>query len=112
MDAKKSSKAEEEYFARLEVERRKKAAEELNKKRSEEEIRKTKAKRKRLKELHWMRCPKCGQELEEITFRGVKIDKCKGCSGIWLDPGELEILAGKEKGLLGIIIKSFRYQGG
>jgi hypothetical protein len=47
------------------------------------------------KELHWMHCPKCGSDLEEFVFRGVKIDKCFGCGGVYLDDGELEQLAGK-----------------
>ncbi|MCH9683390.1 MAG: zf-TFIIB domain-containing protein [Deltaproteobacteria bacterium] len=42
-----------------------------------------------------MRCPKCGMPLDEITFRGVKVDKCFGCGGVYLDDGELEELAGK-----------------
>ncbi|MFO0632487.1 MAG: zf-TFIIB domain-containing protein [Nannocystaceae bacterium] len=45
--------------------------------------------------LHYMRCPKCGMELLEITFRGVRVDKCFDCGGVWLDDGELEELAGK-----------------
>lgn len=48
-----------------------------------------------LKRLHWMRCAKCGSELEEIVFRGVKVDKCFVCGGVYLDDGELEQLAGK-----------------
>jgi DNA-directed RNA polymerase subunit RPC12/RpoP len=51
--------------------------------------------RERLKKLHWMRCPKCGAELDELEFRGVKIDKCLTCGGAFLDDGELEELAGK-----------------
>jgi hypothetical protein len=51
--------------------------------------------RKRLKELHWMRCAKCGAELTEIEFRGVKVDKCFNCGGVYLDDGELEQLAGR-----------------
>ncbi len=48
-----------------------------------------------LRQQHWMRCPKCGMTLDEITFRGVKVDKCFGCGGVYLDDGELEQLAGK-----------------
>jgi uncharacterized protein len=51
--------------------------------------------RAELRKLHFMHCPKCGVEIEEITFRGVRIDKCFGCGGVWLDDGELEELAGK-----------------
>ncbi len=47
-----------------------------------------------LRELHYMHCPKCGASLQEIVFRGVRIDKCFGCGGVFLDDGELEELAG------------------
>ena len=51
----------------------------------------------RLKELHSMRCPKCGMELVEIAYKNIKLDKCTECSGVWLDPGELEEVAKFEK---------------
>lgn len=51
--------------------------------------------RERLRQMHWMRCPKCGSELEEVVFKAVKVDKCFGCGGVYLDDGELEQLAGK-----------------
>src|SRR5262249_32654029 len=54
------------------------------------------AEKQRLRELHFMRCPKCGLELEEIVLRGVRIDKCFGCGGLWLDAGELEELTQRE----------------
>ena len=51
----------------------------------------------RLKKLHYMRCPKCGMELIEIDYKGIKVDKCSECEGIWLDAGELEAIAKLEK---------------
>jgi hypothetical protein len=48
-----------------------------------------------LRTLHFMHCPKCGLALAEITFRGVRVDKCFACGGVWLDDGELEELAGQ-----------------
>ena len=78
----KPSKKEEEYFAQMEFERKKKIEDEKHKKMAAGE-------RQRLKELHYMCCPKCGLELIEIDYQGVKVDKCSGCSGIWLDEGEL-----------------------
>lgn len=53
------------------------------------------AERAQLRTLHFMCCPKCGMSLEEITFRGVRVDKCFGCGGVYLDDGELEELAGQ-----------------
>lgn len=61
-----------------------------------------------LKERHWMRCPKCGLELAEIDFKGVKVDACFGCSGMFLDNGEIDkILEQDEPGLLGRMQKTF-----
>ena len=78
----KPSDKEEEYFARIEVERKRKIEEERHTKLKEEE-------KRRMKELHFMQCPKCGMELKEIDFKGIKIDKCFSCEGLWLDFGEL-----------------------
>ena len=79
----KPSEKEEEHFARLEFERKKKLEEERHKKLAEEE-------KKRLKELDYMKCPKCGMELIEIDYKGIRVDKCSECEGVWLDAGELE----------------------
>ena len=87
------SKAEDEYFVRVEAEKEAKLAEERRKEIDAEE-------RQQMKDLHWMHCPKCGMELHEIVYRGVKIDKCFCCHGIYLDDGELEQLAGNESGFL------------
>lgn len=87
------SEREEEYFARQEMERRRKHAEEVRARLHKEEREKAKA-------LHYMKCPKCGMELEEIEFAGVRVDKCFSCDGIWLDKGELESIQSKEAGLV------------
>lgn len=85
------SESEQEYFARQELERRRKVAQEQEAKLQTEE-------RNNLKKLHWMRCPKCGMELVELEFRGAKIDQCSSCDGIWLDAGELDTVAAAEGG--------------
>jgi uncharacterized protein len=51
-----------------------------------------------IREACYMHCPKCGEPLKERSFQKVLIDQCTGCSGIWLDAGELEAVAGKEEG--------------
>jgi uncharacterized protein len=95
------SEKEEEYFARLELERKKKAEEEKLKQFAEGE-------KQRLKELHHMRCPKCGMELAEVEFKGVHIDKCLNCEGIWLDAGELETVSRFEKKSLDKLFSLFK----
>lgn len=84
--AENAAEREEEYFARLEYERRKKKEEEKHAKLAEME-------KKTLKDLHHMKCPKCGMELIEIDYTGIKIDKCSECEGVWLDAGELEAVS-------------------
>ena len=101
MGPEKPSEKEEEYFARQEFERKKKLADERERKLKEEE-------RGRLKELHWMHCPKCGRELAEVTYQGVKIDKCTNCAGIWLDAGELEQLSRQSEGVIGGLFRVFK----
>ena len=97
----KPSASEAEYFARQEVERRRKVAEERQATLMTEE-------RERERALHLMKCPKCGMQLEEIVFGDVHIDKCFGCEGIWLDKGELEIIRKKEAGFVGTLLNVFR----
>jgi hypothetical protein len=49
----------------------------------------SRAEKARLKEVHWMHCPKCGQELVTETCDSVEVDVCPSCKGVWLDAGEL-----------------------
>lgn len=97
----KPSEKEEEYFARMEFERKKKLEEEKHKKLAETE-------KQTLKELHFMRCPKCGMELIEIDYKGIKVDKCSECEGVWLDAGELEAVSKLEKSGLEKLFNVFR----
>ncbi len=53
--------------------------------------------RKHRKEAHWMKCPKCGHDLEEISLGPVLVDRCKECGGVYFDAGELEILLAGER---------------
>ena len=92
---------EEEYFARMEYERRKKVEEERQNKLAVEE-------KKRLRELHFLRCPKCGMQLLEIDYKGIKVDKCSECEGIWLDAGEMDAISKLEKGGLDKLFSVFQ----
>ena len=51
--------------------------------------------RSRLREAHWMKCPKCGHDLATEDFSGVAIDRCTFCEGIYFDAGEFEELIQK-----------------
>lgn len=97
----KPSQQEEEYIARMEFEKKKKIETEKQKKMAEEE-------KKRLKELHYMKCPKCGMELIEIEYKGIKIDECSSCLGVWLDKGELDAVSKLEKSAMDKLFSIFK----
>ncbi len=40
-----------------------------------------------------MKCPRCAGNLRERVHHDVRIDTCDGCRGVWLDRGELHMLA-------------------
>lgn len=102
MSTKKPSHEEEEFFAKEEATRLHNLAMERARRMQAEE-------RERLKQQHWMRCPKCGFELEPMKFKGMTIDKCFQCNGTWLDAGELEALAGHESDVLRRIVALFKH---
>ena len=96
----KLSANEKEYFARQDARRSRQLEDERQARLLEEE-------RARARVLHFMKCPKCGMELEEIAVGGVRVDKCSGCEGIWLDKGELEVMKG-ESGFMERLLGVFR----
>ena len=89
MTKEKPSKTEDEYFAKEEAEKSKRLKEKVKHETEAEE-------RERVKTFCHMKCPKCGGNLNEVVFRGIRIDRCSTCGGVWLDNGELEKLAGTE----------------
>lgn len=96
----KPSEKESEYFARIEFQNKRGIEKEKHKNLKEEE-------RKALMDLHFMRCPKCGMELIEIDYKGIKVDECSDCEGIWLDAGELEAVSKLEKSALDKLFSIF-----
>ena len=97
----KPSENEEEYYARKELDRRRQVAKEGEAASLEQEAERHRA-------LHFMRCPKCGSELQEVDFADVRVDKCSKCEGLWLDKGELEKLQAREPGFATKFLNVFR----
>jgi DNA-directed RNA polymerase subunit RPC12/RpoP len=65
---------------------------------------------KRLKELHFMKCPKCGHDLKEEAIEKVTADRCTHCEGLFFDAGELEqILMQKEEQRRGFFRKLVKF---
>jgi len=81
----KPSENEEKYFMEQELRQRMQKLEEEQRKMAE-------AEKHRLKELHWLHCPKCGQNLNQEHYGTVEVDVCPSCKGLWLDANELEII--------------------
>jgi len=81
------------------MENEKKLLEEIRRKREakmREQVAKEEARqREEQKKLHWMRCPRCGDQLVEVDLQGVKVDVCKMCEGIFFERGELETVLQK-----------------
>lgn len=94
---------EEEYFARMEFERKKRIEMEQQEKLAAKE-------KEQLRELHYMKCPKCGMNLVEIEYRSIKVDRCSECDGVWLDAGELKAVTDLDKTFLDKLYSVFRPQ--
>jgi len=98
----KPSSTEDEYFVREDAEKKRRLALQGKKEKQAEEL-------KRLKELHWMHCPKCGLQMHEVKFRGVDVDVCFSCNGVFLDHGEMEQLERPESaGLMSSVLNWFK----
>jgi uncharacterized protein len=97
----KPTDQEDEYFARIEQQMLKEIEERKARQTSQQEL-------KKLKEEHFMKCPKCGMDLIEIDFKGMKIDECSACRGIWFDAGEFDALSAIEKPVLERLFAVFR----
>ena len=81
---------EEEYFYKKNKELTNEVRSRLDRERKDREA-------LSLKNVHWMKCPKCGSEMREIELEEVKIDQCSHCFGIYFDKGELELLLGNQE---------------
>ena len=92
----KPSRNEEEYFARRDAELR-------QARRAEAQQAEAEAQRK----THYMKCPKCGFELETEEYHGIEIDRCTQCDGVWFDAGEVEqLIDGEHEGLLASVFSA------
>jgi len=101
MSVEKPMSKEEEFFLKMNQEKINKIRSELDQQRSENE-------KSHRKQTHWMKCPKCGNDLKEINHQNVLIDTCSECKGIWLDSGELNILIeGQARFSKGLLSKLF-----
>ncbi len=104
-DTVKPSQTEEDYFAKEEAEKKRKLAQKVHKDMAADEARK-------LKELHQGHCPGCGQQMHEVKLRGVPVDVCFACNGIFLQHTEIEAFQRQinegRRGVVAAILTWFR----
>jgi len=98
----KPSQPEGEYFAREEAEKKRRLAMQVMRETAQ-------AERERLRALHHMHCPKCGMTMQEVRLRGLDVDVCFACGGVFLDRGEIDVIAApQQKGIMAAILNWLR----
>lgn len=55
-----------------------------------------KSEREKLRLAHWLKCPKCGNDMKAENLDGIEIDRCSICAGVFFDHAELETLLMKK----------------
>jgi uncharacterized protein len=86
MSTDKPSRNEDEYFVKQEAElmqRQRQLAESVA--------------RDVERKSHYMKCPKDGYDLASSQYHGVQIEACPHCGGMWLDAGEIDVIAHEER---------------
>jgi hypothetical protein len=58
-------------------------------------------------------CPRgCPTKLVEEAYQTLLIDRCPTCKGVWLDPGELEKVAGDDASAVRSVFRFFAGKSG
>jgi uncharacterized protein len=91
----KPSRNEDEYFAKLDAELIKAQRARLDQERG-----------KSARAAHYMKCPKCGADLQEREFHHVKVDVCPECNGMWFDAGEVDMIKYVDRNAIGRFVGS------
>jgi hypothetical protein len=100
----KPSTLEDEYFVREDAEKKRRIALEMKKALASEE-------RQRLKDLHFMSCPRCGMKLQQVRFRQVDVDACFSCGGLFIDRSQVDRIARPEgRGVMWAVLNWFKQE--
>jgi Zn-finger nucleic acid-binding protein len=98
----KPSSTEDEFFAKEDVEKKRKLALSVAKELAAGE-------RKRLRDLHHLHCPKCGMKMQQLKLRGLEVEVCFACGGVFLEKGDIDVIAAPEqKGIMAAILNWFK----
>ena len=89
---------EDEWFRANEAKLIEEARQARKKREQERAAQEAAGERARMRDLHFMKCPKCGNDMKEEDLSGVRVDRCSYCEGIYFDAGELDqVLLKKEE---------------
>ncbi|HET9482289.1 MAG TPA: zf-TFIIB domain-containing protein [Candidatus Polarisedimenticolia bacterium] len=87
---------EDEWFARNEEELLRQARRAHEQRLQDLTGRQIEGEARRLRELHYLKCPKCGHDMSSRTLEGIEIEECGTCQGLFFDRGELDSLLLKQ----------------
>ena len=91
---------EADYFLREDSDKKHKLSEERKRRQKKEHD-------EELKALHYMKCPKCGHDLENKRMTYIDVDQCTSCGVIVLDPEDIDRFIAEEKSILKKFIDFF-----
>lgn len=91
-------KTEEEWFARHEAEKLRRSREDHARRMQELAEQQKEGETRRLRDLHYLKCCKCGHDMSVLQIDGVEVEQCGTCRGIFLDKGELDTILLKQSG--------------
>jgi ribosomal protein L32 len=97
----KGKDLENEYFMREDLANKHKAEQEKmrqQKKQHDQE----------LQALHFMKCPKCGHDLETKRMSYIDVDQCSSCGAIVLAHDDIDRFVAEEKSILKVLIDFFK----
>lgn len=97
----KPSQSESEFFAREEAEKIHRIAEQ--KRREELEAQRTES-----KNIHFMKCPKCGADLKTVQMGLVDVEECTECETLVLDKDKLKKIEVADKSIFKSLLEVFK----
>ncbi len=98
---KKGKSFETDYFIRENATSKHKLEHEESKKNK-------KAHDEQLKALHYMKCPKCGHDMETKRMSYIDIDQCTSCGAIVLEHDNVDRFIAEEQSILKSLIDFFK----
>jgi hypothetical protein len=92
-----------EYFGKMDIKKKKKLADDKAEATSKFE-------EKSLHDLHWHKCPECGHDMKDYSFKGYTIAKCSNCQGAFLQAEVLRGLCGEDSQIIESIMDVFGFK--